>query len=220
MTDDTLAEQIAGHLRRDILRGTLPPGSRIKERDNAAELGVSRTPMREAIRILANEGLISLRPARSPVVAEPTFAEIADQVAVLLVLEKLAATLACDHATSDELAAIAAQHQEIARTYDKIDPLDLFEMDMRFHGAIVTASHNQALAETHLTFLERLWRARYLSASQSRSRERVATQHGAIVAALHARDKPAAAAAIDTHLGELASNIRAVMEAETAARSC
>ena len=68
MPDLTLPEQIAQSLRRDILRGRLSPGDSIKERDNAAERGVSRTPRREAIRILAQEGLVILRPSRSPIV--------------------------------------------------------------------------------------------------------------------------------------------------------
>jgi len=63
MPDQTLPEKLANQLRRDILRGRLVPGDSLKERDQAAELGVSRTPMREAIRIVAREGLITLRPA-------------------------------------------------------------------------------------------------------------------------------------------------------------
>ncbi|MDN3722463.1 GntR family transcriptional regulator [Roseibium salinum] len=96
MSEPNLADEIAARLRRDILRGKLPPGSAIKERDNALELGVSRTPMREAIRILAKEGLVILRPSRSPVVARPSFKEISDQVAVLVALEKFSAELACE----------------------------------------------------------------------------------------------------------------------------
>ena len=107
MNDGILAEQIANRLRRAILRGALPPGASIKERDNAAELGVSRTPMREAIRILAKEGLVELRPARSPIVALPDLTAVTEQAEVLIALEKLSAELACVHATEDELAELA-----------------------------------------------------------------------------------------------------------------
>ena len=147
---ETLAEQIAARLRRSILRGTLPPGAPIKERDSAATMGVSRTPMREAIRILAKEGLVVLRPARSPVVASPTIREIRDQVVVLEALEKLSAQLACSQATQDELDAIAAQHREVAENYDRLDALDAFELDMAFHRQIALASHNPALASSAL----------------------------------------------------------------------
>lgn len=217
MAEQTLPEQIATQLRRDILRGKLAAGQTIKERDNAAEMGVSRTPMREAIRILAKEGLVILRPSRSPVVARPDFKEIADQVAVLLALEKLSAELACAHATEDEIAGLWAINDRMADLYWKVDALDLFEIDMSFHTAIAQASHNAALAETHRAYLARLWRARYLSARQRRNRERVIRQHSDILTALQARDRAAVTAAIDTHLGNLAEDIRPVLELENQA---
>ena len=216
MNDGILAEQIANRLRRAILRGTLPPGASIKERDNAAELGVSRTPMREAIRILAKEGLVELRPARSPIVALPDLTAVTEQAEVLIALEKLSAELACVHATEDELAGLADLVDRMARDFDTADPLDMFEIDMAFHTAIAQASHNRSLADTHCSFLRRLWRARYLAASQRRNRERVVRHHGAILAALRARDPAAARAAIDTHLGQLAEDIRTVISADTA----
>lgn len=214
MAEEVLAEQIAAQLRRGILRGTFPPGASIKERDNAAEMGVSRTPMREAIRILANEGLLHLRPSRSPVVANPSFKEIADAVEVLLALEFLSAELACQHATDRDLDEIRNIHRTIAEQYNDIDPLDLFETDMAFHTAIARASHNDSLLATYRSYLERLWRARFLSARQKRNRERVVSQHSALVQALEARDVAAAKAAIDSHLGRLADYIRPVIEQE------
>ncbi|MEL7416108.1 MAG: GntR family transcriptional regulator, partial [Pseudomonadota bacterium] len=85
----TLPEQIADRLRRAILHGDLHPGATIPERETSTELGVSRTPLREALRILANEGLVSIRPARSPVVANPSLREIRDLFAVQAALEAL-----------------------------------------------------------------------------------------------------------------------------------
>ena len=77
----TFPAAIAARLRREILTGALPPGSPVKERDHAERLGVSRTPLREAVRILAKEGLVTLRPLRSPLVADPTRDEALDEVA-------------------------------------------------------------------------------------------------------------------------------------------
>ena len=214
MTDETLPEQIARHLRRDILRGKLAPGATIKERDNAAELGVSRTPMREAIRILAKEGLVILRPARSPIVAEPSVKEISDQVEVLLALEKLAAELACRNATESDLANIQSLLDYMAAHFEDTDPLDMFETDMAFHSAIATASHNDVIVSMHRTLMERLWRARYLAARKSRNRDRVISHHSAIVDALRARNGDAAIAAIERHLGHLDRDVRSVIERE------
>ncbi|WP_238367469.1 GntR family transcriptional regulator [Mesobacterium pallidum] len=214
MKEPVLAQQIAAQLRRDILRGKLAPGASVKERDNAAELGVSRTPMREAIRLLATEGLVRLRPSRSPIVAQLDFKEVQDQTQVLVALEKLSAELACIHATRADIDGISRILARMEKHFDTMDPLDMFEVDMSFHAAIARASHNDALAETHTSFMQRLWRARYLSAVQRRNRERVVTQHGQIVDALRARDPRAAVAAIDIHLRNMAEDIRSVIAAE------
>lgn len=215
MPNSTLAERIAATLRRDILRGKLKPGAPIKERDNATELGVSRTPMREAIRILAKEGLVELRPARSPIVAQPGFKEVEDQAAVLIALEKLSVELACVHATEEDLTKISKLVQRMSDTFDHTDPLDMFELDMQFHSSIAQASHNQPLINTHCQYLQKLWRARYIAASQRRNRERVVCQHTDIVEALRSRDPKAALNAIDTHLHHLAEDVREVIELES-----
>lgn len=212
MTDDSLAESlaesIAYELRREILRGNLAPGAQIKERDNAERQGVSRTPMREAIRILANEGLVQLRPLRSPVVADPSLTDIIDQIQVLQALELLSAELACAHATDTEIAAIGALKDRIETIYGEADTLDVFELDMQFHAAIVAASHNAALAETHGAYMARLWRARYLSARRKLSRDRVLRQHAAIHDALHHRDLAAIKAEVSAHLAAMIVNIQ------------
>ncbi|MFZ7090217.1 GntR family transcriptional regulator [Primorskyibacter sp. 2E233] len=208
MPEETLPEQIANQLRRDILRGKLAPGAQVKERDNAAEMGVSRTPMREAIRILAKEGLVILRPARSPVVAQPTLREVADNIEVLTVLEMLSGELACERALDEQIEEIAEIQNRMASLYDDIDMLDVFELDMEFHLAIVRAANNPVLIETHRSILARLWRARYLSATRKRSRDRVLRQHTDIVEGLQARDPERVKLALHSHLEHLLINVQ------------
>ncbi len=219
MSEKNLAEEIANQLRRDILRGKLLPGASIKERDNAADMGVSRTPLREAIRILAKEGLIELRPARSPIVSTPSVRQISDEVEVLLAVEKLSGELACARATEADIEAIAEIVDDMAARFDTADPLDMFETDMSFHSAIAKAAHNEPLAEIHRTFLARLWRARFLSAIQSRNRERVIDHHSRIVEALRARDRSAVRTTISVHLDNLARDILDVVKREVAETS-
>nr|WP_226898401.1 GntR family transcriptional regulator [Mangrovicoccus algicola] len=204
-----MPETIADQIRRDILRGRFAPGTPLKERETALEMDVSRTPMREAIRILAKEGLVILRPARSPLIADPSLEEIADAIDVLRALELLSGELACRRATDADLDRIEAIQTRMADTYDALDTLDLFDIDMSFHTAIVEAAHNPALLGTYRAYLERLWRARYLSASQRRSRDRVLRQHGDIVAGLRRRDPGRVATAMRAHLEALEDNIRA-----------
>jgi len=217
MNETSLAEQVANQLRRAILRGTLAPDAPVKERDNAAELGVSRTPMREAIRILAKEGLVILRPSRSPLVANPTLTEVEDAIAVLTVLELLSGQLACEKATRKDLAELRRIHRRMADIYDHADPLDLFEVDMGFHRAIARASHNRALAETHHAYLARLWRVRYLTASLRRNRDWVIAQHEAILHGLEDRDADAVTRGIQAQLDGLAGSIVQVLDPERTA---
>jgi DNA-binding GntR family transcriptional regulator len=214
MPDQTLPEKIANQLRRDILRGKLAPGDSLKERDKAAELGVSRTPMREAIRIVAREGLITLRPARSPIVAMPDVKAVTDDVEVLLSIEKLSGKLACERATDADIDEIAAITQHMDNNFETMDPLDMFEIDMNFHSAIAKASHNKPLAEIHGRFLARLWRARFLAATKRRNRASVIEHHTNILAALRARDTVKIDAAIGTHLDRLTEDIADVIRRE------
>lgn len=212
MTDNSLPEKIAASLRRDILRGSLAPGAQIKERDSALDMGVSRTPMREAIRILAKEGLVMLRASRSPVVANPSLKEVTDAIAVLSALETLSGKLACRHATQQDIANIRGIHEHFVEIYDHTDTLDLFEIDMSFHLAIASASHNTSLADTHRSYLERLWRARFLSARRRRARNRVLNQHGEIIAGLEARDATRVTGQIEEHLEHLVLNLETYFE--------
>jgi DNA-binding GntR family transcriptional regulator len=209
MTSDmTLPERIARQLRRDILLGHLAPGASVKERDKSTEMGVSRTPMREAIRILAKEGLIELRPSRSPLVANPTLQEITDSIQVLSALEVLACELACAQASDAQIEAVVVLHERFVNAYGSVDPLEAFEMDMDFHIAVVAGSNNAALVETHGAYLARLWRARYLSAVRKNSRERVLDQHTQITESLKIRDVGNVTKTVKSHLEHLVINVR------------
>ena len=218
MDNKTLPEQIADRLRNDILLGKLKPGTSIKERDNAAELGVSRTPMREAIRILAKEGLVQLRPARSPIVADPSLKEATDDLQVMTALEILSGKLACANATPEELDEIEDLYNKMQETSPSMDSLDYFEIDMAFHRAIAAASHNPVLAETHRAILSRLWRTRFLSASQRSDRARSLDQHGEIVRGLQARDADFVSHEIESHMHHILINISDLFEERDAER--
>lgn len=203
----TFPAAIAGRLRREILTGTLPPGSPIKERDHAERLGVSRTPLREAVRILAKEGLVTLRPLRSPLVADPTRDEALDEVAVLRQLELFGADLACRNATGDEIAAIARLSETVEHNHAGGDAVEVFDLDMQMHRLIVAAGHNAALARTHGEYLARLWRIRFMSARQRADADRVLADHRGMVAALAARDAGAMRRHMESHLDGLMRNV-------------
>ncbi|MDO5528197.1 MAG: GntR family transcriptional regulator [Paracoccus sp. (in: a-proteobacteria)] len=205
--DASIALELASQLRREILRGVFPPGAIIKERMNAERLGVSRTPMREAVRVLAQEGLVQLRPLRSAVVADPSITEVRHEIAVLRALELLAADLAVENVTAADLARIAALEARIALDYETGDRLDVFDVDMEFHLAIVAASGNPALIRTHREYLARLWRLRFISARERRRGDRVLEDHEYMRRALQTRDAALLRARINRHLDGLVRNI-------------
>lgn len=206
-SDRTYPASIAGHLRREILIGELPPGSLIKERDHAQRLGISRTPLREAIRILAQEGLVQLRPLRSPIVADPSLEEVLDEIAVLRQLELFAGGLACRHALPAEIKAISDMAAQITANYAAGDKVDIFDQDMRMHTAITDAAHNAALSRTYREYLARLWRIRFLSARERSNAHRVLTDHDEMVAALHAQDPARMTTAMDSHMDGMVRNV-------------
>ena len=218
LTEVSLPEQIAAQLRRDILNGKFAPGATLKERDNAADMGVSRTPMREAIRILAKEGLVVLRPARSPIVAQPTFKQISDNIEVLTALELLSADLACQKATDAQITDIEDAQNRFASEYDTLEPVEVFELDMQVHLAIARASNNDVLIETHRSMLARMWRARFLSARRQDSRGRVMRQHALIIDGLKKRDADFVRLSLSDHLEHLLVNVRDYFESDETAQ--
>jgi DNA-binding GntR family transcriptional regulator len=215
MNAPILAEQIADQLRREILLGELAPGARMSEREKAHELGVSRTPMREAIRILARDGLLQMRPSSSPTVIDPSLQEVEDDLAVVASLEALAGELACEHATGKELSDIRKMHDEFVKLSECDDRLASFEADLKFHRAIAKASHNKSLYQTYDQYLARLCRVRYLSARQDWDRARVIQQHGLIVDGLEARNAKLVKKEAASHIKHIKANIQGLFRDET-----
>jgi len=216
MSSPTLAEQIANRLRHAILLGDLAPGASVGERETAQQMGVSRTPMREAIRILAKEGLLTLRPSHSPMVADPTLKQVEDDLTIVRTLEVLSGELACDNASEVEITAIRALHERMIDLAEAGDMLRFFETDMAFHRAIARASNNARLDELHGQLLARLWRVRYLSARQAWDRSRVLAQHGLIVAGLEARNAQLVRQETDSHIQHIQRNIQGHFRKESA----
>lgn len=203
----SLAEEAADNLREFILLGKLEPGTSIPERELADALGISRTPLREALRLLEIEGLVEYSASRRPRVADPSLEELTQYITVLGALEALAGETACTEATDAEIGSIVALGQEMADSSGDLEPLDFFRLDMRFHELIVEASRNLPLRDTHRQYNARLWRARFLSSQRVTRRENTLGQHDQISQALAARDPKATAQALRDHLKSTIDNI-------------
>ncbi len=207
-----LGDQIADVLRKQIVVGELAPGSRIPERETSLALGVSRTPLREALLILESEGLVTMAPARSPIVANPSPKEVVDLLIVQSALEALAGDCACDTITEEEIGHIEELHGQMVAQADSTESIDFFQVDMAFHQAIVAATKNAPLIKTHAQYNSRLWRARYLS-SRRRVKKRSLTlaEHGNILEGLRNRDRKRTSRALEKHLKTAIRNISTIL---------
>lgn len=207
----SLAEHIADELRDLVLLEKLAPGAPIPERETADALGVSRTPLRESLRILASEGLIEIAPNRPPRVANPSLDELKGLLQVQGSLEALAGELACENGSDAELTEISLLADEMVKVSDQCEALEFFQKDMKFHESIVAASRNNALIDTHKTYNSRLWRARFISSRRRVNRTGTLEQHHEIVEALVGRQRRKCAKALRTHLDVGFKNIKTVL---------
>lgn len=208
----SLSEEAADTLRELILLEKLAPGMAFSERDLAEGLGISRTPLKEAIRILESEGLIEYGPTRRPYVADPKIEVLVQNLQVLGSLEGLAGELACAAATNKEIAGISELCDRMNAAPKTVDPLDYFRLDMSFHRQIIVASRNAPLIATHAQYNARLWRARYISSKRRGERDSTLGQHIDIIRSLQKRDGPETARQMRRHLETTVVNIKAALK--------
>ena len=201
-----LHEELAERLRVLIVEGEIAPGSRIDERSLCARFGVSRTPLREAIKVLAREGYVVLVPNRGAVAAELTRRDLEEAFPIMGALEALAGELAAAHATDEQIAAIRALHDRMREHHAEGDRPAYFALNERIHLAIAEASGNATLERMQRSLDGRVRRGRY-QANMGRERwDRAMAEHEGIVEALESRDGPALAAVLREHLaGKLAA---------------
>jgi DNA-binding GntR family transcriptional regulator len=203
-----LHETVVARLRDFIVEGALAPGARIAERQLCESLGVSRTPLREALKVLASEGLVELLPNRGARVARLDERDVEDMFQVMGALEALAGTLACAQMTEGELAEIAALHYEMLAQYTRRKLPEYFRLNQAIHAAIIAAARNPILAATYQSLAGRIRRARYLAnLSEERWRNAV-EEHEAILQALQARDGARLARLLEDHLRNKSAVLR------------
>lgn len=197
----SLSQSVADRLRQMIVLDELPSGERLRERHLAQTLNVSRTPLREALKILAAEGLVELAPNRGATVSGFSVGDVADKLAVLAALERLAGELACDNASDAEVAEIRALHHEMFAAYSRGDRKAYFQANQAIHLAIVAASGNAELVETHGRLNTQLYRVRYVSNLSNSLWPTAVEEHERILEALTARDRTKLGELLFAHLG-------------------
>lgn len=196
----TLADQLRLNIADEIMRGDIAPGVSLDEITLARRYAVSRTPVREAIRLLAASGLVEVRPHRSAVVARPTDDRLLAMFEALRELEGLCAGLAAERMTRTERAGLEALNRQHAKIVKDNDPQRYHEANEEFHDAIYRGAHNSYLMELTATTRARIApfsRAQFNVTGRPR---RSNDEHKHITVAICRGDKPAAIAAMRAHI--------------------
>lgn len=196
----TLSHAATARLRDMIVEGRIAAGARLNERVLTEELQVSRTPLREAFKILAGEGLVELLPQRGAVVATLGVADIEAAFEVMADLEGLAGELAAARIDAHELAEIRALHFDMLAAHARRDLPGYFRANMRIHATINAAAKNPVLTETFQRLNQRVYSMRYRSNLSHERWDHAIEEHTEILRLLEARDGAALRALLTQHL--------------------
>ena len=211
-----LRELVFENIREAIINGHLKPGERLMEIQLAEELGVSRTPVREAIRKLELEGFVVMIPRKGAYVTDITIKDIVDVFELRWALEALAAELAAERATEEEIEQMERHLLELAKVVEEQDVKKIVEIDTKFHETIYTASRNKRLGQILSLLGELIQRYRTLTLSKSERIKVTMEEHRAIVEALAARDPQRAGRLAQEHIESAENSLMDVLALEQA----
>ena len=202
LMDDTLSlrDVVCETLRRAILDGTLRPGERLMELHLARQLGVSRTPVREALRRLETDGLVETIPNRGAMVAQITVRDVEDVLEVREAMEELAVRRACCRITAAQLAQLYAAEARFEECLRKDDLAGAARADAAFHEVLCEAAGNRRLIQLLSDLRSHLYRYRLEYLKNKKSHAGLVSQHALICEAVKSRDEENAAQAVRSHI--------------------
>lgn len=195
-----LHQEVATRLRQRIIEGELAPGAKLNERELSERLQVSRTPLREAVKMLAAEGLVELLPNRGAVVAQMSEQDVIHTFEVIAGLEGMAGELAAQRIQDAELAEIRALHFEMLAAHARRDLPTYYRLNARIHAQINAAARNPVLTQTWETVNARLQALRFRSNLDEGKWQQAVREHDRMVELLAARDAPGLRDLLISHL--------------------
>lgn len=202
-----LRDVVFNTLRHAILKGELEPGERLMEIALAQKLGVSRTPIREAIRKLELEGLVVMVPRKGAEVADITEKDLRDVLEVRTALEELSIELAMKNMLEKNFEELETANEAFAKNSEGDDLIKIAESDVAFHELIYTATGNNRLIQMINNLREQMYRYRLEYIKDKSSHERLFAEHNRIIAAMKGGDINEAKAAIKLHVENQEENI-------------
>jgi DNA-binding GntR family transcriptional regulator len=209
-----LHEEVTNRIRDMIVESKLVPGERIQEMELAQQLGVSRTPIREALKVLTSEGLVELLPLRGAIVKVFTDKDARDMLDVIALLEAFAGERAC-MAEQSRIDAILAMHAEMQALYEQRQRLEYFVLNQQIHEALIALADNETLSMTHAILSKRMRSLRYSGNSGAENWAAALAEHTRMMEALARRDGPALASAMREHIQNTWPRIRGLTQAHT-----
>lgn len=195
----SLHEEVTHRLRDMIVSLRLRPGERIQELEVAQLLGVSRTPVREAIKVLTAEGLVELLPLRGAIVKAFSAKDARDMLEVIALLETHAGERACQ-ADPARIDAILQMHQEMKVLFEARERLAYFALNQRIHEALIALADNDTLSMTHAMLSKRMRSLRYSGNSTPENWTAAMAEHEQMMVALAARDGQALSRIMGEHI--------------------
>ena len=213
-----LRDVVFNTLREAILKGDLQPGERLMELSLASHLGVSRTPIREAIRMLEQEGLAVTVPRKGAEVARMTLKEMEDVLEVREALDQLAARIACDKISGEQIAQLKETGKRFAESTLNGDLRELAASDEAFHDIIYAATDNQKLINLLENLRQQIYRYRVEYLKNASIYPTLIQEHEAIITALEARDKEAVIRAMNIHVENQAGAVKQVIQEQDSRR--
>ena len=208
-----LHEQAAARLRTMLVEGRIAPGAKLNERELSEQLQVSRTPLREAIKLLAAEGLVDLLPNRGAVAVRLTEADVVNTFELLAGLEAMSGELAAARIGDAALAEIRATHYEMLAAFTRRDLSNYYRLNAAIHNAINCAAGNPLLTQTYQGINARVQSLRFRTNQNEAKWKRAMKEHAQMLDALTARDAGALRSVLITHLNHKRDTVLALMRA-------
>jgi DNA-binding GntR family transcriptional regulator len=207
----SLHAELLERLRDLIIEGTLAPGSKINELQLCQKLGVSRTPLREAIKSLSSEGLIELVAGRGALIKTLSRRDVQEMLAVLSTLEVMAGRLACRNATKKQIEHLRTLHDKMMGCYKQGDRLEYYKHNQAIHSLIVQLSGSQFLASLHDTIQSRLKRIRFLGNEEPAEWQGAVAEHQEMIKAFEAQNEDHLVAVLARHLERTWDRVQSVL---------
>ena len=208
-----LHDQVVARLRTMLVEGRILPGAKLNERTLSEQLRVSRTPLREAIKLLAAEGLVDLLPNRGAVAVKLTEADVLNTFEVLAELEGMSGELAAKRISDEQLSELRASHYEMLACFERQELSGYYRLNAQIHTLINDAAANPVLTSTYRSINARVQSLRFRTNQNAAKWKRAIKEHEVMLEAMTARDSATMREVLVQHLNNKRDSVLALMRA-------